>query len=132
MSNATKLGLWILQLVCVLILVPEAWGKLASSADAIYVFSELGMEPTGRYVVGAIELVASVLLLSPRLSAAGALLAAGTMLGAILAHLSSLGFDMLGDGGRHVMQLSAVLVCSTIVTVVRRRQLPLIGDSFEE
>lgn len=132
MSKATKLTLWILQLVTVAILAPEAWGKLSSSPDAIFVFSELGMEPTGRYLVGAVEMLASILLLSPRLSATGALLAVGTMLGAIIAHVSSLGIDMLGDGGRHVMQLSSVLLCSGVVAVVRRHQLPLIGNSFEE
>ena len=124
--------LWILQLVCAGILLFTAWSKLSSQPNAILIFSELGMEPAGRYIIGVIELLAALFLISGRAAALGGLLAVGTMCGAIIAHISILGLNVRGDHGRHVMMLAIVATSAAIVTVVRRRQLPIIGNTFAE
>ncbi|KAB2836777.1 DoxX family protein, partial [bacterium] len=79
--------LWIFQLVPAVILFGTAYGKLSSKPNEVQLFTVLGMEPTGRFIIGIVEGLAALLLLSPRYSAGGAFLALGTMLGALIAHL---------------------------------------------
>ncbi len=119
--------LWIFQLVPALILLGTAYGKLSSKPSEVQLFSVLGMEPTGRFIIGIIEGLAALLLLSPRYSAAGAFLALGTMLGALIAHLTVIGFDL-----KHTLLLSSVLLSSLVVLVARYRHLPLLGPKARD
>ena len=121
---------WILQLIIAVLLIPEAWGKLNAAPGAVFVFSELGMEPTGRIIIGIVESCAALFLLTNRLAATGAALTIGTMLGAIIAHASILGFTVGTDAGRHVMLLTLVMVSALIIAYVRRAQLPIIGSTL--
>ncbi len=119
--------LWVLQMLVATILFWTAWSKLSSQPNSIHIFTQLGMEPEGRFIIGVIEFTAAVALLSKRLAAGGALLALGTMIGAMIAHISILGFDV-----PHMILWSTVFVCALIITIIRRRQIPFIGSSFEE
>jgi len=112
------------------ILLPMGFQKLLGGEMSQMLFGTLGMEPHGRVLVGLIEMTAALLLLS-RHKAAGALLAVGIMLGAIIAHATVLGVDVGGDGGRLVMMLGVVLLSSATVLVVRRRELPLVGSTLD-
>lgn len=131
LSFKTKLFVWPLQLVCSGILLGTAWAKLSSKPLSIMLFTELGMEPTGRYLIGVIELIAAVFMLTNRLAATGALLAVGVMCGAIIAHVSILGYNVMDDNGRHIIMLSIVLICSLTIGALRRTQLPFIGNAFQ-
>jgi len=122
--------LYLVQLIPAGILFYTSWAKLSSKPSTIILFSELGMEPTGRYIIGVVEGLAALFLLTTRMAATGGLLAMGTMMGAIIAHVTILGFIVMDDHGRHVMMLALVFTCSVIVTIARRRQLPLIGNTF--
>ena len=119
-----KYLLWIFQLVPAVILLGTAYGKLSSRPGEVRLFSELGMEPTGRYLIGIIEGIAALLLLYPPYSPAGALLAVGTMVGALIAHTTVIGFDL-----KHTLLLSSVLLSSLIVLIARFRHLPISGPS---
>lgn len=121
---------WTLQIICAGILLFTSLVKLTSHPNSIFVFTELGMEPTGRYIIGVIELIIAISLLTSRLAAAGAFLALGTMLGAIIAHISVLGANVLGDGGRHLLMLGTVIGSAITIVIIRRRQIPLIGNTF--
>ena len=92
-------------------------------------FEMLGMEPHGRIIIGSIELVAALLLVSPQ-AAIGALLAVGVMLGAIIAHFTVLGMNVGGDGGLRVMLLTVVFATSASVLIARRRDLPIVGSTL--
>src|SRR5260221_10226822 len=85
---------WILQIVVAVILLQTLFFKFSGAAESVYIFSTLGAEPWGRIGSGIIELIASVLLLVPRTIALGALLALGTISGAVLAHLTQLGIKL--------------------------------------
>ena len=89
--------------------------KFTGSKESIEIFTTVGMEPWGRYGVGVMELVASVLLLIPSISWMGALIAIGLMLGAIGMHLTLLGIEVQGDGGQLFIYAVAVLICSLYV-----------------
>ncbi|MBW2380342.1 MAG: DoxX family protein, partial [Deltaproteobacteria bacterium] len=110
------------------ILLPVGYSKLAAGGMDVMLFERLGMEPQGRIIIGLLEIIAGLLMLSPQ-AASGALLAVGIMFGAIIAHATVLGVDV-GDGGRHVAMLAFVLVSSVLVLYARRRDLPIIGKSF--
>ncbi len=125
--NGKKYLIWIFQIIPAVILFGTSYGKLSSKPLEVHLFTVLGMEPTGRYIIGVVEGLAALLLLTNRLSATGALLAVGTMIGALIAHITIIGFDL-----KHTILLSTVLTCSLIVLVVRRRHLPLIGQTMAE
>lgn len=90
---------WTLRLLVAVILGQTLFFKFSGSEESVYIFETLGMEPWGRFASGALELVAVLLLLSPRGIALGALLSAGVLSGAIVSHLTRLGIEVKGDGG---------------------------------
>jgi DoxX-like family len=87
-----------------------------------------GFEPYFRYFTGGVEAVASLLLLIPGLQVAGALLAFGTMSGAIFFHVATpLGVDPYNDGGKLFTEACTVWLCALAILVVRRHEiLPLV------
>lgn len=111
------------------LLLLAAGMKFMGAPGSVLVFASLEMEPTGRYLIGAIELFAALLLLSPS-AAVGSLIAVSVMCGAILAHVTQLGLVVDGDGGRLVGMLVAVLASASFVLVSRRRELPLVGRTL--
>ena len=117
----------LLQLIPAAILFTTSYGKLTSQPLEVHIFTALGMEPTGRYIIGVVEGLAALLFLTRRMAAAGALLAVGTMLGALIAHITILGFDL-----KHTIMLSTVLLISLIVLISRRGNLPFIGTVAQE
>ena len=115
--------------VAAILLLMASVMKLSGDAASVAVFTSLEMEPTGRYVIATIELVAALLLLSP-FAALGSLLVVGVMLGAIIAHVTQIGLVVNDDGGRLVAILGVVLLCAGYVLISRRKELPLVGDTL--
>ena len=90
---------WILKLIVVIILVQTLYFKFTGAEESVYIFTKLGIEPFGRIGSGIVELIASIFILIPRTTLIGALMGAGTMLGAIFSHLFVLGIVVKNDGG---------------------------------
>ena len=65
-----------------------------------------------RIGTGILELIASILILVPRSSLFGAILACGLMFGAILSHVFFIGISINGDGGQLMLMAILVLACS--------------------
>jgi hypothetical protein len=72
-----------------------------------------------------------VLLLFPRSTWLGALLAAGVMVGAIGSHLTRLGIVVQNDGGLLFVLALIVLVCALGLLFIHRRQIPFVGNVFD-
>ena len=87
------------------------------------IFTRVGMEPWGRFGVGTMELIASILILIPATSWIGAGLAFGLMLGAIGMHLTILGIEVQGDGGYLFFLALLVSICSTFILWVNKEVL---------
>lgn len=121
---------WILQIVAAAILAQTLFFKFGGAEESKFIFTTLGVEPWGRVASGCAELVAVVLLLTPRTVTLGALLALGLMVGAIGAHLTKLGLIVQNDGGLLFALALAVFACSAGVLVLRRREIPLLGAFF--
>ncbi len=115
---------WICQLIVALILGQTLFFKFTGAPESRYIFERLGAEPWGRLGSGAFEALAVLLILFPRTAFWGALLAAGTMVGAIGAHLAKLGIaielDGRSDNGLLFGLACTALVASLIVIKLRR------------
>lgn len=66
--------------------------KLSDAPGMVQLFATVGFGQWFRYATGTIEVVGAVLLLVPRIAAAGAALLALTMIGALIAHFTVLPF----------------------------------------
>lgn len=121
---------WVLQIVVAVILLQTLFFKFTGAEESVYIFTKLGAEPWGRIGSGIVELLASILLLTPRTIWLGALLSLGTISGAIMSHLTKLGIKLtpVGDNGELFALAIVVFVCSAAVLWIRRRQLPILGE----
>lgn len=121
---------WICRIVAAVILLQTLYFKFTGAEESVYIFTKVGLEPWGRYASGVAELFAAVLLLFPRTTAVGALIAAGVMVGAIGSHLTKLGIVVKDDGGLLFALAVTVFVCTSVTAILHRRQIPLIGFLF--
>lgn len=119
---------WVLQIFVAGVLLWTLPYKLGGASESVALFSELGMEPHGRYIVGCIELLVCLLILIPGGIVRGAFLGAGVMMGAIIAHVTRLGFS--GDAG--VLGWFAVVIFLGCVAILylRRKEFSIIGRMF--
>ena len=121
---------WILRLVPAGIVGRAALMKFTGGQNVSLMFESLDMEPGGRILIGIIEGICVVLLLSSRISAWGAILCLGVMVGAVIAHVSVLGFD--GAAGQ-LFVMAMISTISAIMLIYRlRKQVPFISDMFDE
>ena len=120
---------WILRLIPAVIVGRAAWMKFSGNPNASAIFELLHMEPEGRILIGLIEALCVVLLLSPRISAWGAILCLGVMTGAMIAHVTVIGFD--GSLGP-LFAMALVSGGASIAVIYRlRHQLPFVREMFE-
>jgi putative oxidoreductase len=118
---------WVLQVVVAVILFQTLFFKFTGAEESKYIFTKVGAEPFGRYASGVAELIAVVLLLTPRTITLGALLSVGVITGAIGAHLTKLGIVVQNDGGLLFALAVIVFVGSLGILFIRRRQIPVLG-----
>jgi hypothetical protein len=133
MKKSTQIISWILQLIAAILMAQTLFFKFTGAEESIYIFSQLGMEPVGRIGAGVSELIAAILLLIPSRAWMGALLGIGIMAGAILSHLTVLGIEVLGDGGRLFIYAIIVLVsCVGVLWIHRDQPLMLFNQYFRK
>jgi len=117
--------LWPLRIIPAVILLQTLFFKFTASEESVYIFSKLGAEPYGRIGSGIVELIAATLLLVPRTTLWGAILAFGVMAGAIASHAFVLGIVVKNDGGTLFVLAVVTLVCSFILILYNRNKLYL-------
>ena len=114
---------WIVKIIAIIILVQTLYFKFTGAEESVYIFTKLGIEPFGRIGSGIVELIASILILIPRTTLLGALLGAGTMLGAIFSHVFVLGIDVKNDGGELFILAIITLLCCTVLIIQNRNKI---------
>ena len=114
---------WAMQITVAVILGQTLFFKFTGAPESVYIFEALGAEPWGRIGSGLVELLAVVLILSPRRAALGAVLALGAMAGAIGSHVTLLGIEVQGDGGALFGMAVLVFALSAAIAGVRREEL---------
>lgn len=109
---------WILRIVSAVILLQTLFFKFGGAEESIAIFSQLSEQALGdpkheamlRIGTGVMELIAALLILTPKISHWGALLSVGLMLGAIMSHVLFLGYDSL-------FALAVVVFVSSLILV---------------
>ena len=114
--SKVSVALWVIQVLTAAMFLMAGGKKLAGDEQMVGMFNLIGMGQWFRYVTGSIEVVAAVLLLTPRFAGVGALLLAGTMVGAILTHVLIVGGSFAP---------SAVLLVLMILVAYGRRERTL-------
>lgn len=104
-------SIWIVKLIAVAILVQTLFFKFTGAEESVYIFQTLGIEPYGRIGSGIVELIASILILIPRTTLIGAIMATGVIMGAIFSHLFVLGIEVKNDGGTLFTLAIITLIC---------------------
>ncbi|MFA6289146.1 MAG: DoxX family protein [Opitutaceae bacterium] len=127
LPRALRIASWIARIIVAAILLQTLFFKFSGAEESVYIFTQVGQEPWGRYGSGLVELIASVLLFVPRFTPVGALLALGTMSGAIFFHLTKLGIVVKDDGGVLFCLALVVWVLSAFILWLHRRDLPVVG-----
>ena len=120
---------WVAQLIAVIIMGQTLYFKFSGHPESVQLFTELGMEPEGRIIIGTLELVACVLLLIPSSVTFGAILGSALMTGAIIGHFTVLGWE----GEFFSLSILAVVVFAAcgLVIYVRRRTVPFLGSALQ-
>jgi hypothetical protein len=135
---------WACRIVAAVILLQTLFFKFTAAPESIYIFTKLGtfvhscvpvapigmVEVSARIGSGIMELIAAVLLLTPRFVWAGAVLAMAATGGAIVSHLTFLGIEVQGDKGLLFFLAIAVFVTSAIALFLHRMQIPVLGKRF--
>ena len=128
-SRALNILDWLLRIAVAVILLQTLFFKFTGAKESVYIFTTLGAEPWGRIGSGVVELIASLLILVPRTAVFGAILALGTICGAIFAHLTKLGIKIpaVDDHGELFALAVLVFVGSLVILYLHRRQIPILG-----
>ena len=116
--KSKNLLLWICRIVAALIMLQTLYFKFSGAPESVYIFSQVGMEPEGRFATAIAELAASVLILIPQTSLIGASLALFIMIGAIATHVSIIGIEVMNDHGQ--LFIYAVIVALASFYIILR------------
>src|SRR6201993_3438640 len=111
-SKTLTIIAWICRVAAAIILLQTLFFKFTAAPESVYIFTKVGLEPWGRIGSGVVELIAALLILSPRLTWLGSVLAIGVMAGAIISHLTVLGIEVQGDKGLLFALAVAVFVAA--------------------
>lgn len=126
-STTVTVASWTFRLLAAAILLQTLFFKFTAAPESVYIFTKVHAEPWGRIASGIVELIAAGLLLIPRFTWLGSLLAAGVMVGAILAHLAVLGIEVQGDQGL-LFGLALTVFASAVANLyLHRQEIPLVG-----
>lgn len=127
-----KYILLILKLVAAVIMLQTLFFKFTGAQESIDLFTTIAGENEAamRIGTGVIELIASILLFIPKRTWLGALLAAGTMSGAVMSHLTILGIEHNGDSGALFIMAITTLISSVILLLINRKDIPVIGKKL--
>jgi len=144
MTTPVLIFSWACRIVAAIILLQTLFFKFTAAPESVYIFTKLGafihsylpfasigtVEVSGRIGSGIMELIAVVLLLTPRFVWAGAILAMAATGGAIVSHLTFLGIEVQGDKGLLFFLAIAVFVTSAIALFLHRMQISVFGKRF--
>jgi len=129
MKPASRIISIVAQIAAIVIMGQTLYFKFSAAPESIALFTELGMEPHGRIIIGALELFACLLLIIPSSIVYGAILGSGLMTGAVIGHFTQLGWE--GERFSLGMLAIATLGCCLTVLYLRRTEIPNALKEFE-
>lgn len=114
---------WVLKLIAAFIMLQTLYFKFSGAEESVFIFTQMHMEPWGRYATGIAELAASFLILYKPTATIGAILALGIMSGAIFSHLFVLGIDVKNDHGLLFSYALVVWLAALVLVWLNRQQI---------
>ena len=118
-----KYFLWGGRIILAIVLLQTLFFKFGGAEVSKYIFGALGVEPWGRIATGILELTAAILVLIPRTSVYGAVIALFIMVGAIFSHLAVLGIIVQEDGGQLFMMAIGMFILSAYLVIAQKEKL---------
>ncbi|MFY7900975.1 MAG: DoxX family protein [Chitinophagaceae bacterium] len=115
--------IWICRILAATIMLQTLYFKFSAAEESVFIFTQVGIEPWGRIATGIAELIAGCLILFPKTSVVGALMAIGIMSGAIISHLFILGIEVKNDGGQLFIYALLVLAAASYIFWADKQQL---------
>jgi len=109
------ISIWIVKVIIAVILLQTLFFKFTAHPDSVLLFSELGIEPWGRILLGIIELFVAVGILIPSTAFFASMGAVILMVGAIFSHLFFIGVVFNDDGGGLFILAVVTFILSLIV-----------------
>lgn len=125
-----NVGVIVLRVLAAIILLQTLYFKFTAHPESVFIFTSVGIEPWGRYLVGVLELVAAVLLLWPKIYWLGGLLGMGLMAGALFFHVTILGIEVKNDNGTLFYLALTVFIASLIAVLDRKNDIPILKNLF--
>ncbi|RLK00222.1 MULTISPECIES: DoxX family protein [Tenacibaculum] len=127
-----KYILLILKLIAAIIMLQTLFFKFTGAQESIDLFTKIAgsNEAYMRIVTGIFELIASILLFTPKKTWLGALLTSGLMTGAIISHLTILGIEHDGDGGTLFICAIITFISGIILLIFNRKSIPIVGNKL--
>jgi len=114
---------WLLRILAAVIMLQTLYFKFSGAEESVYIFTQMHIEPWGRYATGIAELIAALLILYKPATSIGAVLAIGIMSGAIFSHLFVLGIEIKNDHGLLFIYALTVWVAALLLLWFNRRQI---------
>lgn len=110
-------------IIAAILFLQSVYFKFIGAPGSIFIFTEIGIEPYGRILIGVLELIVALLLIFRKTSLLGSVLGLGFILGAIFTHLYVLGIEVQNDGGVLFGMAIIVLISSIINITVQSKKL---------
>lgn len=123
---------WVLRIIAALIMLQTLYFKFSGAEESVYIFTEMKIEPWGRFATGIAELVASVLLLYRPTIVIGALMGVGIMSGALLSHIAVLGIEVKEDGGQLFIYALLVWTSCIILSWMNRQEIKVLFKQLKK
>ncbi|MBP9933761.1 MAG: DoxX family protein [Chitinophagaceae bacterium] len=117
--------IWALRLIAAVIMLQTLYFKFTAHPQSVALFTTIGLEPYGRIGIGVMELIASLLILIPRTTSIGAILAAGLMSGALFFHLTTLGIEVDGDSVLFIYALITFIAALILIAFNAQKLLAM-------
>lgn len=119
------------RLIVAIILAQTLPFKFSGAEESVWIFTQIGWEPWGRYLIASIETVSTILLLT-NYYIFGAVISLSIISAANFLHFTKLGFIVNDDGGLLFILSIIVIFCSLwIVLYWNMRRLEAKAANFE-
>ncbi|ADE54943.1 DoxX family protein [Coraliomargarita akajimensis] len=128
--NKTHIISWIARIAVAIIMGQTLFFKFTDAPETVELFAKLGQGAAAYKTIGVLELIASACLILPRYFLYGAIMAFGLMSGAIVAHLTTIGFSG-PDGSLGLLAIVAWLLSATVL-YIGRTSIPVVGHLFKK
>lgn len=121
-----------LKIIAAIIMLQTLFFKFTGAQESIDLFTKLAgeNEPYLRIGTGLLELIASILLFTPKKTWLGAGLTIALMGGAIFGHLTKLGIEHNNDNGALLTSALITLIAGAILLFINKKDIPFVGEKF--